>query len=197
MGQSWAITEGLPFPLGVSWIEEERAYNFALYSKHAETVTLLLYGEDDQEHPCTERELRYLTNKSGRVWHCRIAESELKGAVYYGYAVHGPPPAGKTEWHHFDSDKVLLDPYARAVFFPEAFDRQAAIRPGSNAGRAPLGALPAGAEAFEWGNDRSPHHESDLVIYEVHVKGLTYGRASDVAGRAGAPLLASSRRSPT
>jgi glycogen operon protein len=39
----WAAAEGLPFPLGATWIEEQRAYNFALYSKHAHSVTLLLY----------------------------------------------------------------------------------------------------------------------------------------------------------
>jgi len=180
MGRSWASTEGLPFPLGVSWIEAERAYNFALYSNHAETVTLLLYREEDPEQPCVARELRYLTNKSGRVWHCRLTESELKGARYYAYSVHGPPPAGRTEWHRFDPDKVLLDPYARAVFFPPAFDREAAKRPGSNAGKAPLGVLPVGVDAFDWGSDRPPRHESDLVIYELHVRGFTYGAASGV-----------------
>ena len=30
---SWATVEGAPFPQGVSWIEDEQAYNFALYSK--------------------------------------------------------------------------------------------------------------------------------------------------------------------
>jgi len=180
MGRSWASSEGLPFPLGVSWIEEERAYNFALYSKHAETVTLLLYREEDPGQPCTSRALRYLTNKSGRIWHCRLPESEMRGARYYAYAVHGPPPAGKTEWHHFDPDKVLLDPYSRAVFLPPAFDRRAAMRSGSNAGKAPLGVLPTRAEAFDWGGDRPPRHESDLVIYEVHVKGFTYGRSAGV-----------------
>ena len=40
--------------------------------------------------------------------------------------------------------------------------------------------LPTRAEAFDWGIDRSPRHESDLVIYEVHVKGFTYGPASEV-----------------
>ena len=39
----WAATEGLPFPLGPTRIEEEDACNFALYSKHAQSVTLLLY----------------------------------------------------------------------------------------------------------------------------------------------------------
>jgi glycogen operon protein len=37
--KSWAGIEGSSFPQGVSWIERERAYNFALYSKHAESVT--------------------------------------------------------------------------------------------------------------------------------------------------------------
>ena len=30
---SWSSIEGLPYPLGVSWSERDRAYNFALYSK--------------------------------------------------------------------------------------------------------------------------------------------------------------------
>jgi pullulanase/glycogen debranching enzyme len=34
----WATTEGLPFPLGSTKIDEEDAYNFALYSKHAQSV---------------------------------------------------------------------------------------------------------------------------------------------------------------
>ena len=46
----WAVTEGLPFPLGSTRIEEG-AYNFALYSKHAERVTLLLYTESDLVNP--------------------------------------------------------------------------------------------------------------------------------------------------
>jgi len=40
----WCSAEGLPSPLGVTWIEKEEAFNFALYSKHATDVTLLLYS---------------------------------------------------------------------------------------------------------------------------------------------------------
>jgi pullulanase/glycogen debranching enzyme len=43
---SWATAEGLPYPLGVSWCADDGAYNFALYSKHATAVRLLLFGED-------------------------------------------------------------------------------------------------------------------------------------------------------
>ena len=53
----------------------------------------------------------------------------------------GPASQGGFDWHCFDPDKVLLDPYAKSVFFPPAFDRAAASRPGSNAGKAPLGLL--------------------------------------------------------
>ena len=43
----WNATEGAILSLGAEWIEEERAYNFSIYSEHAERVTLLLFGEDD------------------------------------------------------------------------------------------------------------------------------------------------------
>jgi len=42
---SWFSQEGEAFPLGATWIRDEQAYNFALYSKHATAVTLLLFDE--------------------------------------------------------------------------------------------------------------------------------------------------------
>jgi len=44
---TWVSIEGAPLPLGVTWIAEEQAYNFAVYSKHAARVTLLLCKDDD------------------------------------------------------------------------------------------------------------------------------------------------------
>lgn len=97
--------------------------------------------------------------------------------MFYSYLIEGPfePEAG----HRFDSKKVLLYPYAKAVFFPKDFSRAVASRSGSNAGRAPLGALPP-AKSFDWGDDRRPEHTHDTVIYELHVKGSTKGAVSDV-----------------
>lgn len=167
----WAAQEGAQSPLGVTWVEEEQAFNFALYSKHAMGVTLLLYGSDDLVNPVARHRLNYLTNKSGRVWHCRIPVSRLRNMTYYAYQVEGPfEPA---EGHRFDPEKVLLDPYAKAVFFPPGFDREAAREVGSNAGRAPLGVMPHDHRQFEWGQDRPPRHTHDLVICEMHVKGFT------------------------
>ncbi|MDH4082219.1 MAG: isoamylase [Nitrospira sp.] len=174
----WDESEGSPSPLGVSWVEEEQAYNFALYSKHATGVTLLLYAADDVVTPANQYHLNYLTNKSGRIWHCRIPASQLRDTAYYAYEVEGPfEPA---EGQRFDPEKILLDPYAKGVFFPQGFDREAARESGSNAGRAPLGVLHHQRQ-FEWGQDRSPRHTHETVIYEMHVKGLTMRASSGVS----------------
>jgi glycogen operon protein len=179
--KSWTTVEGTPIPLGATWIEEEQAYNFALYSKHAESVTLLFYSRDDLVRPVLSRPLDYLTNKSGRVWHCRISKSALQGAEYYGYRVAGPPPEGRFEWHRFDPDKILLDPYAESVFFPPTFDRGAAARPGSNAGQAPLAVLSACEHQFEWKDRSRRQHEADTIIYELHVRGFTMHPSSGLS----------------
>ena len=169
----WEKAEGCPVPLGAIWIEEDQAFNFALYSKHAEAVHLLLFSKADVVHPLLEYSLDYLTNKSGPVWHCRIQAQAAQGAAYYAYRVDGPAPQLGYNWHNFDFEKILLDPCARSVFFPAGFSREAACRPGSNAGRAPLGVLPTELSEFDWGDDRQPRHDSNLVIYELHVRGFT------------------------
>src|SRR5581483_8693394 len=176
---AWATVEGSPHPLGVAWIAEQRAYNFALYSKHATGVTLLLYSSDDYANPRFEIPLDYTKNKTGRVWHCRLPAEQVDAARYYGYRVEGPqdPASGQ----RFDPLKILFDPFARAVFFPPTFSRQAARQPGSNAGKAPLGLVHAANPPFDWTGDRKPVHTYDTVIYELHVKGFTQQSNSGVA----------------
>ncbi len=177
----WFRTEGAPYPPGAVWIEEERAYNFTLYSRQATTVTLLLYGESDPFNPQVRVSLDYLQNKSGRIWHCRLPMSQVRNASYYAYSVDGPfePQHGD----RFDGQKVLLDPYARKIFFPPNFNRDASRGRGSNAGKAPLAELPS-EEPFDWGDDPPPRHTNDAVIYEMHVRGFTRRENSGVSARA-------------
>src|ERR1700684_2341138 len=174
---TWEQVEGNPLPLGVKWIEEEKAFNFAVHSEHAESVTLLLFSAADLVNPVLTFRFDFLRNKSGRVWHTRIPIVQIGEARYYAYSVSGQtvPPL-----HSFDPQKVLLDPYAKCIFFPPGFDRNLAMREGSNAGHAPLGVLFDHRPTFDWSGDGSRYHESDAVIYELHVRGFTKNPNSGV-----------------
>ena len=149
---TWEEAEGNPLPLGVKWIEEEQAFNFAVHSEHAESVTLLLYSPTDLVNPLLTFQLDFLHNKSGRIWHCRIPVTKLGAACYYAYSVSGETIP---QLHSFDPQKVLLDPYAKCIFFPPGFDRNLAMREGSNAGSAPLGVLSDHRSTFDWSGDRT------------------------------------------
>jgi len=185
----WFSLEGSAFPLGATWIPDEQAYNFALYSKHATEVTLLLFREEDSSTPAVTVRLDHSINKSGRIWHCRVPRKDMRGAIHYAYAINGPKTGDAYDAHAFDADKVLLDPYAKEVFFPPGFDRDAAKRPGSNMGRAPLGVLFEEHAEFDWEEDQVQFHEHDMVIYEMHVRGFTKNPNSGVAAPHGGTFL--------
>jgi isoamylase len=168
--EAWDREGGLG-PPGAIWLEEEHAWNFALYSRHARGVTLLLYGETDFVHPVLELQLDPLQNKTARIWHCLVEKKSAPAARYYAYRVQGPwnPSVG----HRFDASKVLFDPYVEELFLPPNFSREAAKQPGPNDGRAILGVLPRAEKPFEWGASPAPRHTHDAVVYELHVKGFT------------------------
>ncbi len=176
---NWEALEGSPRPLGVSFVEPQQAWNFALYSKHASAVSLHLYRKNDLQAPIYTYLLNPLLNKSGRVWHCRLPAAIVDDAHYYAYQVEGPFDLKKG--HRFDRQKSLLDPYSRAVFFPPAFNRQAATGSGSNIGKAPLGVIQSHADVNALVQDQKPRHTHDTIIYELHVKGFTRHAASGVA----------------
>jgi isoamylase len=178
---SWPALEGSPSPLGVSYIANEQAYNFALYSKNAHSATLLLYDNQDFVTPKFEIALEPLTNKTKRVWHCRLKESALNDVRYFAYRIDGPAPAPPNAWHAFDPEKILLDPFAKGVFFPPSFQRKAAAQIGSNAGQAPLGTLRTSGLEFTWNGHPRPRHFSDAIVYELHVRGFTFSPTSGVS----------------
>ena len=176
----WARQEGTPLPLGVSHVPEDDAYNFALYSKHATGVRLLLYRDGDCVNPIHAHDFDARINKSGRIWHCRLPATTIRQATYYAYQIDGPyqPIAG----HRFDPQKILVDPYAWAIFFPPHFSRAAARHRGLNSGRAPLGVLhPASAFKRQAKEQRPERYTHDAIIYELHVRGFTMRANSGVA----------------
>jgi isoamylase len=165
------IAAGSPWPLGVQKLESEEAFNFAIYSRNATGVTLLLYSEADPAQPLFEFRFQHPAHKTGSIWHCRIPANVLRGASLYAYRVEGPhdPEHGQ----RFDPQKVLLDPYAPSVFFPPNFSRDGCAQPGPTDGCAPLGRLPKEPTTVS-SNGAGPRYTShDAIVYELHVKGFT------------------------
>ncbi len=76
-------------PLGVTWIEEDQAFNFAVCAEHAESVKLFLYSPADLAKPVLTFQFDPIRNKSGRIWHCRIPLDQMHDARYYAYSVSG------------------------------------------------------------------------------------------------------------
>ncbi|HEY7304892.1 MAG TPA: isoamylase [Bryobacteraceae bacterium] len=174
MSVRWSSAEGSPYPLGAIWIDEEQAFNFSIYSSSAWRARLLLFSAEDWLNPAFTYEFDIRRNKTGPVWHARVGWDLLPGARYYAYSIDGPSRA-------FRPHRLLLDPYAKAIFFPPTFDRAAAYGEESNAGKAPLGILPLPEPPFDWGEDRPPRHDNDLILYELQVRGFTMNPNSGIA----------------
>ena len=167
--------------MGVTWIGSLSAWNFALYSRRATGVTLLLYSAADPKSPIFETRLDPRNNKSGRIWHCWVPADQAKGAAYYAYRVEGRRDPAAGFW--FAPEKILLDTFAPAVYFPPDYNRIAGGEDGPNDGRAPLGVLPHSEPPSGRDVERQPRPSHDLIVYELHVKGFTARPNSGVSSK--------------
>ncbi len=181
MTASWKEREGSPWPLGSTWLPEEDAYNFALFARHARAVRLCLFLSPDDTVAFLVLELQPSCHKSDDIWHCRVTASTAGAATCYSYHVDSLDGWLAGEGVLFPAGKELLDPYAREIALPDAFDRYASMGNGPNTGKAILAQLPhRHDDAFDWANDRRPEHEGDLVLYEMHLRGFTRNENSHV-----------------
>lgn len=106
------LSSGNPYALGAT--PDAKGTNFALFSDHAEGVTLCLFSEDGSK----EIERIALPECTNGVWHGHVEGA--KAGQLYGYRVSGPfdPVNG----HRFNDSKLLLDPYARELVGPLTWD---------------------------------------------------------------------------
>ncbi|MBO3205857.1 glycogen debranching protein GlgX, partial [Dermatophilus congolensis] len=160
---------GNAYPLGATY--DGSGVNFALFSEVAERVELCLIDDEGNEKRLE------ITEVDGYVWHAYIPG--IQPGQRYGYRVHGPydPASG----HRCNPNKLLLDPYAKAIeglgsgdeaLFSYAFDNPTSYNDTDSLGHTMLSVVIN--PFFDWGHDRPPRHEyHDSVIYETHVKGLT------------------------
>ena len=167
------VRRGSPHPLGATW--DGRGVNVAVFTEVATGVDLCLF---DGPAAVTETERITLPDSTGGIWHGYFPD--LRPGQLYGLRVSGPydPSHGS----RCNPDKVLFDPYARAVgrdlrYDDSLFgytigspDQDQSIDPRDSAAFAPLAAVVD--PAFTWGTDARPRRAlADTTIYEVHVRG--------------------------
>jgi isoamylase len=169
-----SIREGRPIPLGATW--DGLGVNFALFSANATKVELCLFDDSGE----TELERIELPEYTDEVWHGYLPAA--RPGTVYGYRVHGPfePDAG----HRFNSNKLLIDPYATQLvgqlrWGPELFayqlDHADKDKSFDERDSAPLmQKCRVIDQAFTWGTSRKPETSWERTIfYEMHVKGFT------------------------
>jgi len=165
---------GSPYPIGASITAT--GVNFSVFSYHATRVELLLFDTEDATQPSRIIELIPGTNRTSHYWHVHLPG--IKAGQLYGYKVSGPfaPELG----HRFNPEKLLLDPYARAIS-AKNYQRSAAAKPGDNLAAAAKSVV-ADLSTYDWEGDRPLDHPfSSTVLYEVHVGGFTRNPNSGVA----------------
>lgn len=168
------LRQGHPYPLGSTWDGE--GTNFALFSEYAEKVALCLF---DPQDPQKEVARRWLAEKTDHVFHAYLPD--VKPGMLYAYRVYGPwqPEAG----HRFNSRKLLLDPYAKAITGGFHWgDEMFGYKIGGNEDfdmdeRDNAALMPRCVvvdNAFDWSGDECIDRPmAETVIYEVHVKGFS------------------------
>jgi glycogen operon protein len=161
--------------LGASWDGE--GTNFSIFSEHATGVDLCLF---DGAEDAVESARIPLVERTDLIWHAYLPD--VRPGQLYGYRVRGPYEP--EEGHRFNPNKLVIDPYAKAVSGDVRWDDSvfgyqvgSADADLSFDARDSAGFMPKGVvidPAFPWGDDRSPRIPFNRsVIYECHVRGMT------------------------
>jgi isoamylase len=165
---------GRPYPLGASWDGE--GVNFALFSAHAAKVELCLFDRRGMREEARITMPEY----TDEVWHVYLPDARPE--LIYGYRVHGPyDPANG---HRFNPNKLLIDPYAKALhgrlrWSDAAFGYRVggpradlALDRRDNARFVPKCRVVE--PAFTWGEEHRPQiNWEETIILELSVRGIT------------------------
>ncbi len=150
-----------PFPLGLSF--EGNTTRFCVFSANAQKVEVGIFPTDSK---IPEKIIPLI--RTGDFWHTEV--KDIHEGTRYAYRCHG-------EWNEvnrnlFNGTNWLLDPYARFPDTPTTW-KTALLKN--------IRAFVKQAPQFDWENVPSPNiPKQDLVIYEMHVRGLTAHASSQV-----------------
>jgi isoamylase len=176
-GSGPIMTRTLPtlqfsYPLPFGALLQETGVQFAIFSKHATSMRVLLYKRPSDREPYRLIEFNPDTDRWGDIWSIFVPELEA-GALYH-FQCDGPfePDQG----HRYDPHARLIDPYAKALAGKFLPSDDGIVRPPK---------CVVVDEHFDWQGDRHLRRPlAESVIYEMHVRGFTQSPTSesDAAG---------------
>ena len=184
---NYTVENGKALPLGATL--SDRGVNFAVFSRHATAVTLVLFQSEEPASLFHEIQLNGKTNRTGDIWHCFIPG--LKAGTCYLYRAEGPyiPEKGL----RFNSNKTLVDPYAKALTDLSDWDLKACTGYDPSSVSKDLSYSYTNDiftnprcividDDFDWQGDLPLNYPLRFsVLYETHVKGLTRHSGSGVS----------------
>jgi len=153
-----------PYPQGISF--EGPLTRFCLYSANAQKVELGLFLPESEIPQQTIALIR-----TGDFWHIELPD--ITKGTHYAYRCYG-------EWNPekrnlFIQTNWLLDPYAKHLNTYAKWN----VKPLIN-----VRGIIQEAPAFNWEDTKSPSlPKEDLVIYEMHVRGLTAHQSSEATSK--------------
>lgn len=154
---------GICFPFGATRYKD--GINFAIHAKGVDKISLCLFHEQQPEKPY-EKILLSHKNNTGSIWHIWL--KGLPPIFSYAYEI--------TLLEEPQVKHLVLDPYAKSVCSGSAWHDHA---------RKKFKYQPLGKyypDNFDWENDSAPNiPKKNLIIYEMHVRGLTQHTSSKVA----------------
>ncbi len=179
---------GYPIPLGVKL--GNKGAQFSIFSRHATSVTLILFESTKPDSPYDEITLDPQINKTGDIWHIWI--EGIREGQLYGYRIDGPYDPQNA--HRFNKNKLLLDPYAKAVSGNFQWDLSDARGYDQNSPQKDLSfstkdSSPGAPKCIVVNTGFNQHDKQltipfqNTIIYELHVKGFTYHTSSGVEHR--------------
>lgn len=201
---TWAQIESMDF-MGPTLIDG--GVNFAVYSESAERIELMLFEDPESELPTRQIPLTRASETSA-LWNVFVEGVGV--GQHYGYIAWGPnwtyDPAFvpnsfigfkadvDEQGNRFNPNKLLFDPWSKAIHRDHDWGK-------GTTSTGPFGwqnTYAAGSKSvivesdYEWSaeeaawraaresGDHPGHNWEDLILYEVHLKGMTANFASGV-----------------
>ena len=166
-GRSYPFSLINPLPYGA--IIHDGGVQFAVFSRRATAMRVLLYRGPDDAEPAEIVEFDRDRNRWGDIW--SIFVPGVGPGQLYHFQADGPfePQHGL----RFDGRARLIDPYAKALAGRFLTGNDGIVRPPK---------CVAVDDAFDWEGDRHLRRSlAETVIYEMHVRGFTCHPSSGVS----------------